>query len=130
MIIKDKIILNSICILFVAISIFLLIVSEEPRTRFIAVLCLLLFGGGNIASNILESEKSGSLVKNAAGIIGSLIFVIVCYYFLPFHHLFDGARRYTPTLGWVIGIAGILFFGIGFIKLTKNLFKGKHNKKK
>ena len=130
MIIKNKIILNSICILFVAVSIFLLIVSEEPRTRFIAVLCLLLFGGGNIVSNILESEKSGSLVKNIAGMIGCLIFVIVCYYFLPFHHLFDGSRRYNPTLGWVIGIAGILFFGIGFLKLTINLLKEKHKEKK
>lgn len=68
-------------------------------------------------------------MKNTAGMIGSLIFVIVCYYILPFHHLFDGVHRYTPTLGWAIGIAGILFFGIGFLKLTINLLKGKHNEK-
>lgn len=107
-------------------SIFLLIVSEETRTRFIAVLCLLFFGGGSIVSNILSSEKSGNLVKNIAGMIGSLIFIIVCYYFLPFHHLFDGTRRYTPSLGWIIGITGILFFGIGFLIAIINILKRKY----
>lgn len=127
--IKKKIILNSISIIFVVISIFLLIVSEETKTRIIAVLCLLFFGGGSIIYNILENEKNGSLAKNIAEMIGSLIFMLVCFFVLPFHHLFDDTRRYTPFLGWIIGITGILFFGFGFIKSVIKLLKRKNKDK-
>ena len=128
MIVKNKLILNAISILFVVISIFLLIVSEETKTRIIAVFCLLLFGGGNIIYNIIESKKSGSLTRIIAGMIGCLILIVVCYYFLPFHHLFDGTRKYTPLLGWIIGITGILFFGFGFLKSIIILLKRKNKK--
>jgi riboflavin transporter FmnP len=122
---KNKIILNIICILFVVISIFLLIESEESKRRFIAGLAIIFFGGLGIVYNINKSEKSGSLAKSIASMIGCLIFVILSYYILPIHHLFDGSRKYSPTIGWIFGIVGILFFGFGFLKILIELIKGK-----
>lgn len=120
---KNKVILNSISILFVVLGIFLLLVSDETKTKIIAIICLIFFGGGNIAHNILLSNTSGSLAKNIAGMSGCLIFIIACFFILPFNHLFDNSWRYNPTIAWIIGIAGILFFFFGFLKFTINLLK-------
>lgn len=81
------------------------------------------FGGGGIVYNILVNEESGSLAKNIAGNVELSIFLIMCFSILPFNHLFDNSWRYNPTLGWIIGVIGILFFGFGLLKIYNKFIK-------
>ena len=125
MIIKNKKLLYSLCILFAIISVFLFSVSDDTEAKVIAILSLLFFGLGGIVTYILESEKSGILAKKIAGTLGCFIFVILSYSLLPFNHLYDNSSRYLPILGWVIGFGGILFFGFGFFRLMIKPFERK-----
>ncbi|TGN29801.1 hypothetical protein [Empedobacter tilapiae] len=122
MIIK-KYIFFFISILFVILSITLLIISEEKQTNIIALLSLLFFGGGAVVFYILINRFYGNSTKNIANILGALIFTITSYFILPFNHLFDGSRKYNPTIAWVVGIIGIFFFGFGFFRLIIKLLK-------
>jgi peptidoglycan/LPS O-acetylase OafA/YrhL len=103
----------AICILFSLLSIFLLIVSTEQKVIIISLLNLLFFGGGGIAYYILDKKETKN--KTIALMYICLLFIISSYAVLPFNHLFDGTWRYTPALGWIVGMAGIIFFGFGFI---------------
>ena len=128
MIPKNKKKLYSIFILLTIVSVFLFCISDETKTRIIAIINFLFFGIGGIVTYILEREKSGVLTKNIAGILGCAIFVIVSYSLLPFNHLYEDSRRYNPILGWIIGIIGILFFGFCFFKLIIKLSKINNEK--
>lgn len=128
MIIKNKKIYYLISILFVIISIFLLIASKEKQTTIIALLTLLFFGGGAIIVYILNNKFYNDKTKNIANIFGALIFTITCYSILPFNHLFDENKKYHPTIAWIIGVIGIIFFGYGFFILIIKLIKEKYKK--
>jgi hypothetical protein len=134
---KNKKLLYSICILFTIGSIFLLVVSEKTEVILVSVMNLLMFGVGGVCVYVLEKrgnkdiEEEKTIIitdkrgKMIALTLACLCFVIVCYLVLPFNHLFDGNRRYTPSLGYIVGIAGILFFGFGFISSIIRLIKPK-----
>lgn len=98
--------------------------SKNQRTTTLGIINLLFFGGGGIVYFILNKKSISNRLRNITLLIGCLIFIISSYYLLPFHHLFDNNRKYHPTIGWIIGIIGMLFFGYGFIisiiKLVKD----------
>jgi len=115
-----------ICIIFSIGSIFLLVKSEEANVIWISIMNLLLFGGGGIVFYILEkkeNKKNTQRNKIIALFFGCLFFVFASYSVLPFNHLFDDTWRYTPILGWIVGIAGILFFGFGVIVSIIQFYK-------
>ncbi|HBX62634.1 MULTISPECIES: hypothetical protein [unclassified Empedobacter] len=128
MIIKNKKIYYLISILFIIISIFLLIASKEKQTSVIALLTLLFFGGGAIVFYILNNKFYNNKTKNITRIIGYFIFIILCYATLPFNHLFDGNRKYTPMLGWIVGIFGIPFFCYKAFELIIKVIKENYRK--
>lgn len=105
---NNKIFKYTICCLFVLISIVILINAEVRKISILGYLCLLFFGGLGVISFIIENYKINKLIYDIFRIVGSLIMMVVCYYMLPFHHLFDGTRKYTPLIGWIIGIGGNL----------------------
>ena len=124
---RNKKIFYSICILFTIGSIFLLVVSAKIEVVLVSIMDLLIFGVGGICVYVLEKKENKDIEQEKTIIItdkrgkmialtfACLCFVIACYLVLPFNHLFDGDRRYTPTFGYLVGIVGILFFGFGFI---------------
>ena len=134
---KNKILFYSLCIIFSIIAIFLLIVSKGRDEILASIALLLMSGVGGVCVYMLERkedkhiepEKTITITdkrsKTIALMIGCLSFVIVGYLFLPFNHLFDNIRRYTPIMGWSVGIAGILFFGFGFVMSITSLIKPK-----
>lgn len=113
-----------IAIFFSVIGIFLLINSNDKKTSLLGIINILFFGGGGIIYLILNNNKVGLRIKKIALLFGCLIFIITSYFLLPIHHLFDDNKKYHPTIGWIIGIIGMLFFGYGFIitliKFLKN----------
>lgn len=128
MIIKNKKIYYLISILFVIISFFLLIVSKEKQTTIIALLTLFFFGCGAVVVYILNNNLYSDKTKNIARIIGYFIFIILCYAMLPFNHLFNDSRKYTPLLGWIIGIIGIPFFCYKIFELIIKLINENYRK--
>ena len=115
----------SICILFSLLSIFLLTVSAEKKVIVVSLLNLLCFGGGGIVFYVLDKKEIKNRSKTIALMFCCLIFVISGYAVLPFNHLFDGIWNYTPALGWIFGIAGIVFFGLGLVVAVIKLVKEK-----
>lgn len=124
---KNKKLFYTICIIFSLMAIFSLIVTEDTKTILISLLTILFFGCGSIIAYILDTKEKESNVRTIALLFGCLIFIVGSYSVLPFNHLFDNSHKYTPTLGWIIGIVGILFFGYGFIVSAKKMItKGKN----
>ncbi len=113
-------------------SFFLILKTKEIV---LGIVTLLSFGGGGIVYYALNKkgnkkiEKSEKItIKESPRkliflLLGCLIFVICCYGFLPFNHLFDDNYKYTPALGYIVGITGILFFGFGFVTAIIRLVK-------
>ena len=134
---KNKKLFYSVCSLFTIGSIYLLVGSEEIEVILVSVMNLLLFGVGGVCVYVLEKKENkdigqGKTItiidqrgKMFALMLGCLSFVFACYLILPFNHLFDGTRGYTPVIGYIIGVAGILFFGFGFIMSIIRLVKPK-----
>jgi hypothetical protein len=124
-----------ICAIFTIGAIFMLITSEGREEILGSVFALAFFGVGGICYYFLDKkgnkrvEYNGEKTfvdkrsKSVVLLIGSSMFVFACYLFLPFHHIFDDNLRYSPTLGWIIGVAGILFFGAGIVVAIKRLIK-------
>ena len=116
-----------ICAIFSIGAIFLIITSESREDILASIVGLLFFGVGGICYYFLDKKGNKEVEyngekrfiekrsTNAVLMIACLVFVIAGYFLLPFHHIFDGTWRYTPTIGWIIGMAAILFFGAGFI---------------
>ena len=124
----------TVCILFSIGSIFLLFKSDEADVIWVSLMNLLLFGGGGIAHYILDKKENKNTIttkrnKIIAVFFLCLFFVFASYSVLPFNHLFDDTWRYTPILGWVFGIAGILFFGYGIIVAIIRFYKYLKNRK-
>ena len=132
---KMKKLFYFICIILTIGSIFLIVVSEEIETVLISIMNLLLFGVGGVCFYVLDkkgnknigqekvitvTDKRGKMIALALACSG---FVFAGYLMLPFNHLFDGTRGYTPVLGYIAGIAGILFFGFGLITSIIRLIK-------
>ena len=113
-----------ICILFSVLSVFLLLVWGEKT----GLLTLLSFGGGGIAYYVLDKKENSPRRKNIALIFFCLIFVVVSYAVLPFNHLVDNALYYTPLKGWIVGMAGIVFFGVGLVVSIIKLIKEKQKR--
>ena len=122
-----------ICIIFSIGSIFLLIKSDERDVIWVSLMSLLLFGGGGIAYYVLRKKENQNRIttkrnKIIALFFSCLIFVFASYSVLPFNHLFDDTRRYTPILGWIVGIAGILFFSLGIFVAIIQFYKYLKNR--
>ena len=121
--------------IFSIMGIFLLITSEGREDTLFGIFCLLFFGVGGICYYFLDKKGNKQVEYNGEKtfvdkrsasvvlLISCLVFVFVCYLLLPFHHIFDDNWRYTPTMGWIIGMAGILFFGAGAVAAIKRLIK-------
>jgi uncharacterized ion transporter superfamily protein YfcC len=97
-----------------------LLKTDEANVIWVSLMNLLLFGGGGIAYYILDKKENKNTIatkrnKIIALFFLCLFFVFASYSILPFNHLFDNTWRYIPTLGWIFGIVGILFFGFGVI---------------
>lgn len=113
-----------ICVIFSILSV---VVIVNGGQTLLGIAMLLFFGGGGIVYYILSRkgrrriERSGettiteSRKKLIVLLLGSSIFVVCSYLFLPFHHLFDEIPRYSPLLGYVVGVVGMLFFGFGVV---------------
>jgi len=118
-----------ICIIFSVGSLFLLIKSDKGSVVWVSLMNLLFFGGGGICYYILDKKKDKNTItskrnKIIALFFACLFFVLASYSALPFNHLFDdNTTRYTPTAGWIVGIAGILFFGFGAIVAVIRFYK-------
>ena len=124
-----------ICSLFAIVSVFLLVVSEEIETILGSIAILLMFGGGGVCFYVLEKKGNKDIEqekiititdkrsKMVALILLCLSFVFFGYLVLPFNNVFNGARGYTPVLGYIVGITCILFFGFGFITSVIRLTK-------
>lgn len=125
---ENKGFLYTIFVFFCIISIWLILTKEGGKSELIYYLTLLSFGGGGLVYFVLTNDKIANKIKRFASLLGCLIFILVCYYLLPFHHLFDGARKYTPEIGWIIGLGGMLFFGLGFFKLLFDMLKDHFKK--
>ena len=109
-----------ICLIISLGSLFLLIKSDEGNVIWVSIANLLFFGGGGICYYILDKKEDKNTIttkrnKIIALFFACLFFVFASYSALPFNHLFDDTWRYTPTKGWIVGIAGILFFGFGAV---------------
>ena len=119
----------TICCLFVLISIVILINAEDRKASVLGFLTLIFFGGLGFINFIIENYKINNHSDDILKIIGSFIIMVGCYYMLPFHHLFDGSSKYTPFIGWVIGIGGNLamIYNIYVIvkKINVNIKAGK-----
>lgn len=120
---KNKKVLYGFCVIFCIISIWMILKNSDGKTELKGYLTLMFFGGGGIVYFILTNNKIDSNIKRLANLIGCLIFVIAGYFLLPFHYLFDGARKYTPEIGWIFGLGGMLFFGFAFFKLLLEILK-------
>lgn len=124
-----------ICAVFSAASLFLLLKADNSKALLIGVFNFLLFGIGGLAFYLLNRKRNIRIVEHKtvtirqnrtklrALLAACFVFAVCGWLFLPFNHLFDTARRYTPAIGCTIGIAGILFgcagvavSGIGLMK--------------
>jgi len=132
---KNKKILYLICALFTIASIFLFVTSKEVKTTLVSIVLFLVCGVGGISTFILDKKENKDIAqeknititdkrgKMIALMFACLCFVIASYFTLPFNHLFDDNRSYTPTMGYIVGIVGMLFFGFGFISSIIRLIK-------
>lgn len=120
---KNKKVLYGFWVIFCIISIWEILKNSDGKTGPIGYLTLMFFGGGVIVYFILTNNNIDFKIKRIANLIGCLIFVIASYFLLPFHHLFDGTRKYTPEIGWIIGLGGMCFFGFIFFKLILEMLK-------
>jgi hypothetical protein len=122
---------------FSAASIFLLLNADNAKALLLGISNLLLFGVCGFAFYMLNRKGCGkierqqkiTLKQSRRKLIVLLLacssFTICCWLFLPFNHLFDGNSRYSPALGYIIGIAGILLFGSGAVCSTIRLITPK-----
>ena len=128
------------CVLFVIVSIIMIAVSKETTDILLGVMILLAFCAGGMSTYMIQAKKKKNIEqeqiititdnrsKMTVSLLCYLSLVIVSYLFLPFNHIFDdthtsGFRRYTPTIGYIVGISGILFFGWTFFLSITRLVK-------
>jgi hypothetical protein len=124
-----------ICIIFSAASIFLILKAENAKALLLGISALSLFGVGGAAVYALERKRNRKIerrqtimLKQSRGKLivlhsACLAFVLGGLLFLPFFHLFDHSHRYSPTLGYIIGTAGMLLFGAGAVASIIRLIK-------
>jgi hypothetical protein len=130
-----KILLYSIYTVFTIVGIFIICVSDNKKGIWVGIVLSLFFGAGGVCTYILErggnkkieNKNEIIIIEQRGKIIAVMtlcfVFVVLGYSLLPFNHLFDGTRGYTPTLGYIVGIVAILFFGLGFVISIKRLIK-------
>jgi hypothetical protein len=130
-----RIFLYSISAIFTMVGILMIYMSNEKKDVLMGVLVLLSFGVGGICINVFEKkgnkrakQKDVTTIteqhsKIIALMLSCLAFMVLGYFVLPFNHLFDNTRFYTPVMGWIVGVISILFFGYGFVVSIKRLIK-------
>ena len=72
-----------------------------------------------------EIEIYSSKIKSFLLLIGSIIFVVGGIYFFIYPENFTGYRGRSPIFIKIIGVASILFFGLGIYVAIRQLIKNK-----
>ncbi|MDR2910952.1 MAG: hypothetical protein LBV47_06275 [Bacteroidales bacterium] len=121
--------------IFTAVSIFLILKAENAKELLLGISTLSLFGVGGAAVYALERKGNRKIERQQIITLkqsrrklivllwACLAFVLCGLLCLPFFHLFDDSPHYTPTRGYIIGIAGMLFFGFGAVASIIRLIK-------
>jgi hypothetical protein len=127
-----NILLYLICFLFAAVGSVAIVISENIKDALVGITMLLLWLGLGIGLLYNRLGKSGkkenknieqegvititcNRVKMLALMLMYLCLGVACNFMLPFYHIFDNSSKYSPAVGWVVGLGGVLSFGFAFI---------------
>ena len=119
--------------IFSIVAIFMISTGNEVLE---GVFILVFFGGlGFVCFLIDKREKSGKgkqfdTYDCLVTMLGGLVFAAFGYLFLPIHGIFEDEPRYSPTLGWIVGLVALVFGVLGFVAALTLLIKNRLQSKK
>ena len=123
------------CAIFSIVAMFFIYINitQDSGDILAWVFTLLFFGGGGICYYFfekIEKKRGNKTIKDerieaVVLLFASSMFVVCGYLFLPIHGIFEDYWRYDPTVGWIVGVAMMILFGLGVLVSIAMLIKPK-----